>query len=345
MNTPEQVQSNPYAPPRADVGPGGAATRRHPWIAVGLAIVSPVFTMLYVARAWRALGYVAALLGASVLAIVLAAFFGVPANLGGAVVKVAIHVAGGIDGYRLARAWPESKRPPWYARWAGIVPIMVACILGMVSLRAFVVEPFRIPSAAMIPTLVVGDYVLVSKSAYGLRVPVSGRRVVSVGKPRRGDVAVFRYPEKPEVIYLKRIVGIPGDRIAYVAKHLTINDQAVPLTPDSGYEAAKGWNELATKQYREELDGRTYRVLVDPAIPSVQITRVRAFPHREACEYSEQGFVCTVPPEHYFVMGDNRDASSDSRYWGFVPDANLIGRAFLVWCSERRPERIGLKIE
>jgi len=319
--------------------------RRHAWVAVGLAILSPVFAMLYVARAWRALGYVAALLGASVLAIVLAAFYGVPANLGGALAKVAIHVAGAVDGYRLARAWPESKRLPWYARWAGLVAIMVAGILGMVSLRAFVVEPFRIPSAAMIPTLVVGDYVLVSKSAYGVRLPVSGRRIVAVGEPRRGDVAVFRYPEKPEVIYLKRIVGIPGDRIAYIAKRLTINGQAIPLTPEAGYEASSGWNNLATKQYREELGGRAYHILIDPAIPSVQITQVRQFPHRQACEYSEQGFVCTVPAEHYFVLGDNRDSSSDSRYWGFVPDANLIGRAFLVWCSETRPERIGLKIE
>jgi signal peptidase I len=102
---------------------------------------------------------------------------------------------------------------------------------------------------------------------------------------------------------------------------------------------------VATKQFREDLDGHQHAILINPELAPVQLDTVRQFPHREACEYSEQGFVCTVPPGHYFMMGDNRDRSSDSRYWGFVPDANLIGRAFIVWCSEGQPKRIGLKVE
>ena len=169
MGSAEEPGSGPYAPPRARVESGGVSTKRYAWVAVALALLSPIYPMLYVARGWRALGYLAALLGANVLAIVLATFAGMSLNVVTALGVAALHIAGAVDGYRRARAWPESRRLPWYARWPGLASIVAFCLLGVLTLRAFLVEPFRIPSGAMIPTLLVGDYILVSKSAYGVR--------------------------------------------------------------------------------------------------------------------------------------------------------------------------------
>jgi signal peptidase I len=338
--------SGPNAPPKAQVDPGSVSTRRYPWVAVLLALLSPVCAMLYVARGWRALGYFAANVGALVLVIGLNVSIGLSMNVGQMLGSAVLSVVGAIDGYRRAKAWPAPARLPWYARWYGIASVMIIPVLTVTALRAFVVEPFRIPSGAMIPTLLVGDYILVSKSAYGLQLPFSSRPIVALAKPKRGEVIVFRYPANPSLDYIKRVVGVPGDRVAYFNKQLTINDQAVPMTAVSDHSNAEaGLNNSPTKQYREDLDGHQHAVLIQRDVPPIQLVGVRQFPHREACEYSEQGFVCTVPEGHYFTMGDNRDSSSDSSYWGFVPEANLVGRAFMIWWSAARVERIGLRVQ
>jgi len=204
-------------------------------------------------------------------------------------------------------------------------------ILLVLLLRSFLVEPFRIPSGSMIPTLRVGDFILVNKFAFGLRDPVFQYKFLDVGAPRRGDVAVFRYPLDPSKDYIKRIVGLPGDRISYRDKRLTINGEAMPQVADGVYTSS-GASPGVIYRFVETLGEREHQVIVNPARPA-------------------EDFEFEVPEGHYFAMGDNRDGSADSRSWGTVPERNLVGRAFFVWmswdASRFRPDwsRIGNRIE
>ena len=232
-------------------------------------------------------------------------------------------------------------KEPWWVEYSkSFFPVILAVFL----LRSFLVEPFKIPSGSMIPTLLVGDFILVNKYTYGIRLPVANVKVLAVNEPRRGEVMVFRYPENPSLDYIKRVVGVPGDRVAYINKQLSINGQDVPMTPVSDHPYADaGLNSPPSKEYREELNGHQHAVLIDLDKPPLQ-GPVRPFPHREDCEYNERGFVCTVPEGHYFMMGDNRDSSSDSRYWGFVPERNIVGKAFMIWWNFSDLGRIGRSI-
>jgi len=230
------------------------------------------------------------------------------------------------------------RQPRWLEYSAGFFPV----ILLVFVLRSFVVEPFKIPSESMIPTLLVGDFILVNKFDYGIRSPISDHKLFANHDPKRGDVVVFRFPEDESIDYIKRVIGVPGDVVQYRDKHLTIN--GVPVLekdlPDFlGYGIAGQYGYW--KQYQETIDGRLNAILRFPSLPSA-VTGVHDFPHRENCSYDGEGFSCTVPPGNYFVLGDNRDDSGDSRYWGFVPDKNLIGRAFLIWMNFGDLKRIGL---
>jgi len=219
-------------------------------------------------------------------------------------------------------------------------PVIVVVFL----IRSFWVEPFKIPSGSMKPTLLVGDFILVNKYTYGIRIPVINKKVLDIHPIARGDVIVFRYPADPSVDYIKRAIGLPGDKITYRNKRLSINGEPVPVQAAGFYTDAE-LNYLRLPTYTEKVGEHNHQMMVVPAQPPVELAQVRQFAHRDNCEYNDEGFSCTVPPGHYFMMGDNRDQSSDSRYWGFVPDDHIKGRAFLVWMNFSDFRRIGNGID
>ncbi len=224
---------------------------------------------------------------------------------------------------------------PWWLDWtAGLFPVIIVVFL----LRSFLFEPFKIPSGSMIPTLHIGDLILVNKFHYGVRLPVINRKITEGNAPARGDVMVFRYPPKPSLDYIKRVVGVPGDEVAYLNKRLTVNGQPVPTTqlPDFFDEDAMRY----FKQLEEDVGTKKYHILNDDDRPAF-IPGADDFAGRDGCRYSIEGVVCKVPAGHYFMMGDNRDNSLDSRYWGFVPDQNIVGKAFFVWMNFGNIKRIG----
>lgn len=239
-------------------------------------------------------------------------------------------------------AWSAAEKLPWYVDLSkSFFPV----ILVVLVLRSFIVEPFRIPSESMVPTLLTGDFILVNKFSYGLRLPVLNTKIFSNGEPARGDVAVFRFPRDPTVAYIKRIVGLPGDLLEYRDKRLWINGQLVPQTPEP-----KDPSEPNIQQFSEQLGENTHRIQM---LAENRWGSVGLWPglqnHRELDGTISWKY--QVPAGHYFAMGDNRDNSSDSRVWGPLPEENLIGKAFLIWMNgdcvtlKGRCGRIGSKIE
>ncbi len=185
---------------------------------------------------------------------------------------VLLVVTGGVwllDRFYLRRRRPADAKEPWWIEYSkSFFPVILAVFL----LRSFLVEPFKIPSGSMIPTLLVGDFILVNKYTYGIRLPVANVKVLAVNEPKRGEVMVFRYPENPSLDYIKRVVGVPGDRVSYINKQLSINGQAVPMTPVSDHPYAEaGLNFTPAKEYREDLDGHMHAVLINPEMPTVQL--------------------------------------------------------------------------
>ncbi len=229
---------------------------------------------------------------------------------------------------------PDAKDPWWVEYGASFFPV----ILIVFVLRSFIVEPFKIPSGSMIPTLQVGDFILVNKFTYGIRIPVINKKIISINQPQRGDVMVFRYPEDPSLDYIKRVVGVPGDKIEYQNKRLTINGKPVEMHRIDDYLHPERL--YYSRQFVEKMNGFEYRVLNDQDAPAF-IPDVAQFPHRGNCLYNNSGVICTVPEGHYFMMGDNRDNSRDSRFWGFVPEENIVGKAFFIWLNFGDLKRIG----
>jgi len=240
------------------------------------------------------------------------------------------HIEGDVDTAR-----EKLLAQPWWLDWtAGLFPV----ILAVFVLRSFLYEPFKIPSGSMIPTLRVGDLILVNKFHYGVRLPVFNTKLWDNHDPQRGDVMVFRYPPQPSLDYIKRVIGVPGDEVAYLNKQLTVNGEPVPRAAQP--EFFDNETMRYARQFRETLGTRSYNTLNDDDRAAF-INRTSDFPFLDQCRYSVEGVTCKVPAGHYFMMGDNRDNSLDSRYWGFVPEANIVGKAFFVWMNFGDLGRIG----
>ncbi len=187
-------------------------------------------------------------------------------------------------------------------------------ILIVFVLRSFMVEPFRIPSGSMLPTLHLGDFILVNKAAYGLRLPIIYKKIIPTGEPERGDVTVFRFPENPKINFIKRVVGLPGDKIRVVGRTVYVNGAKLEQTlVDGNHQTADLRGGYTSNRYVENIDEVTHDILLRKG------------------GRGAKGFDGIVPDGQYFVMGDNRDNSRDSRYWGYVPSENLVGRAFFIW--------------
>lgn len=229
-----------------------------------------------------------------------------------AIATIATGIVWALDKALFARQRGEHDNPNWAIEFArSFFPVLLAVLV----LRAFVFEPFRIPSKSMVPTLLVGDFVLVNKFSYGLRAPVFHNKLVDIDEPERGEVVVFRYPPDPTKDYIKRVIGLPGDQITYVDEQLYINGERVPREKIGVYEGPDAEALSVMYRFQESLpEGPTHPVLQVEGRPGPNVS-------------------VTVPDGHYFVMGDNRDNSADSRVWGFVPEENLVGKAFMVWMS------------
>ncbi len=209
------------------------------------------------------------------------------------------------------RTFDESNEPIMVEYARSFFPIVFIVFL----LRSFLAEPFRIPSASMMPTLLIGDFLLVNKFTYGIRLPVINKKIVELDGPKRGDVVVFRFPKDPTVDYIKRVVGLPGDKVAYYNKKLYINNKPISQASLGSYQGVGQGQEMTGSDLLEEnLTGAEHNILINRASPTVEGSYV-------------------IPAGNYFVMGDNRDNSNDSRYWGTVPEENLVGKAFFIWMN------------
>lgn len=244
------------------------------------------------------------------------------------------------------------RRPVWLEYTAGLFGVIALVFV----LRSFITEPFRIPSGSMLPNLYVGDFILVNKFTYGLRMPIGNAVIVPMSHPQKGDVVVFQWPVDPSQSYIKRVVGVPGDVVRYENKILTVNGQTYAQSPKPGL--------IPTQEYPTNQVGKpilsvvmnkavehgavAHDVLTIEGQPVLSPGALREFPFQKstgACTFlpNNTGLECTVPQGQYFMMGDNRDNSTDGRYWGFVPEANIIGKAYFVWMNFTWDEFINFK--
>ena len=221
-----------------------------------------------------------------------------------------------------ARRGPEKKEGKIVEYAKSFFPVLLAVFI----IRSFIVEPFKIPSGSMMPTLISGDFIAVNKFSYGLRLPVFNKTLIKIGSPNRGDVIVFHYPKNPNIDYIKRLIGLPGDEVRYENKQLFIDGKAIEQEFSSDYiYSLSSAGLMSAKEYNESLSTEGHAILIH--------------------DIPDKNYKFNVPPGHYLAMGDNRDNSSDSRVWGFVPDKYLVGKAFVIWLNFSELSRIGQSIK
>lgn len=294
------------------------------WIAVLLGIFAPPIALMYVAQLrWAGIYLLLA------LAIGVVGEFYLRETVIATAIHIAFVVTCAVHAYRLARKYPDEQPRPRYSRWYGLLGTAVGLFSVAFAVRAFVVEPFRFPSGSMLPTIPLRAHLIVQKWGYGnygtygihlLRSPI----FASLG---RGDIIVFEFPQDRSLHYAKRLIGLPGDKIEYRGKKLSVNGEPIALRQTADYFNSK--NLSYTPAFIESLAGVEYSVLLEKDAP-LSITVSLAFPFRDKCSYDSEGVTCVVPDGNYFTMGDNRDNSFDSRMWGFVPADHIIGKVLYV---------------
>jgi signal peptidase I len=299
-------------------------TKPNKWIAAVLGFLAPPLAMMYVARIGWAASY---LLLALTLGITAEFYFH---DVAGLVLVQLIFLSGCVThAYRLASRAPDAQSRPGYSRWYGLCGAGLLFLGVTFGIRAFLVEPFRAPSSSMLPTIPVGAHLIVQKWGYG-NYGSFGLNLshTAISAPlKRGDIIVFEFPQNRSIDYVKRLIGLPGDKVAYRGKRLFINGLPVPTHDDGNYLDWASMNSF--RRFGESLDGVEYSILSDQHFPA-GFPPGRDFPLREQCTFDAEGMSCEVPPRHYFTLGDNRDHSADSRIWGFVPAELVVGRVIRI---------------
>lgn len=228
-----------------------------------------------------------------------------------------------------------SKKGPYNKFWMLVVEYLRSffpVFLLVLLIRSFLIQPYKVPTGSLEPTVLPVEFIVVNQYAYGLRLPMLNTKIVNIGEPKRGDIALFRYPKDPSTLFIKRVIGLPGDHIVYHNKILTINNNTVWQTPFGMDLDMEGGFPVPVQVKIETLGDVTHKIFIKPGYKEWESTDV------------------IVPSGSYFMMGDNRDGSNDSREWGFVPEENLVGKAFGVWMSwdpqrkRIRWDRIGTKL-
>jgi signal peptidase I len=324
---------------------------RYGWLAALLALLFTPFTgMLYAGAGRRGAIYLLLMLAA-----ILFLPWGTPAGWQAPVPGVPalwmialllIWIIGVVDCYRFATQHNNQYALPWYSRWHTIIYCWIGVYLVFVVEQAFLVEPLRIVGSGMVPTVQHGDLVGVAKSAYAVRIPFVRKAILETEVPLHGDVVLARFPQMSSRRSVQRIVGIPGDTIEYRNKRLSVNGQVLDTIQAGKYSYVSDDAGAITVERIEEIaNGRSHSILIDERSPVLRPNDVQAFQYAEMCVYAEDGFQCKVPTGHYFTLQDNRYRADDGRYWGFVPEEDLVGKVFGIFVSLRAPERNGTQVK
>ena len=296
------------------------------WIAAILGLLVQPAGMLYVARP----GWAASYFARAVIIVLGNVFVPRGRELAGEGIALLFATICAIHAYRLARDYRGLLRRPWYSRWYGLVGIVTAFAALVFGTRAFLFEPFRFASGTMAPSIEPRAHLIVKKWGYGNygTYGIHLARTAISSEVQRGDIVVFEYPEDTALSYAMRVVGLPGDRISYYNKRLQVNDQEVQIRQISDYFHKD--RPIRSLRYLERLGDHEYAILIEPEAPAAT-PFTRRFSFRELCVYTAAGLSCLVPHGHYFVLGDNRDNSADSRVWGFVPARNIVGKVQYIF--------------